>query len=72
MPLHKLGGGVAIELIPNINEILDGGNVDIIYRREVKNYSVKDGKMKARLFNLPSTGARIIPRSILNMLVDSS
>ena len=67
MPVYFVGGCVAVELVANIDQILDGGYVDVVDGRKVQN----DG-LQSRLVDFgwryrTTTRAGIIPRAILEV-----
>jgi hypothetical protein len=64
VPLDGGGGGVAVELVADVDEVLDGGDVDVIDGGEVEDDGFEGGEVAAVWFALAAFRARVIPRSV--------
>lgn len=65
MPVDFVGGGVTVELVANIDEVLDGGNVDVVDRGEVEDNGSQWRTIGVIRFGLASARSRVIPRAVL-------
>jgi len=41
VPFDGVGGGVAVELVAHVNEVLHGGDIDVVDGREVEGYGAE-------------------------------
>lgn len=64
VPFDWVGSGVAIELVANVDQSLDNGDIDIVDRREVENNSFKSRLVGVDLGLLSLLGAGIVPRTV--------
>ena len=55
---------VAIKLAADIDEILDGGHVNIIDRREIKDDGLERGQVRAVRFALARARTWVVPRAV--------
>jgi hypothetical protein len=65
VPSDGVWGGIAIKLGPDVHEVLDGGDVDIIDGREIEDDGSQDGLVSRKVDLLTATRARIIPWTVL-------
>jgi len=70
MPVDDPRSGVFIELIADVNELLDGGNVDVVDGAEIEDDGFERWEMGAVFLNLSTSWSRIIPRSVPTTLVE--
>lgn len=72
VPIHRVRGGVAIELVADVDEVLDGCNIDVIDRGEVKDDGFEGGFVGFDGDGSAAARARVVPGPILNcVLVDA-
>jgi len=65
VPVDFVGGGVAVELVADVDEVLDGGNVDIVDGGEVEDDSFEGG-LKGVVGGLAvAAGAGVVPGAVL-------
>jgi hypothetical protein len=65
VPFDDFGGSVSIELVAGIDETLDGSNVYVIDRGEVKDHGAEGGAVVIEVDGLAPAGAGIIPGTVL-------
>lgn len=65
MPLDDLRRCVAIELVANIDEILNTGNVDVVDGGEIEDDSLQSGLVVIDYWCLSTARTRVIPWAIL-------
>ena len=69
VPVHRVRGGVAVQLVADIDEVLDGGDVDVVDRGEVE-----DDGFEGRFVGFDGDGfaaarAGVVPGAILSCCV---
>lgn len=65
MPVNSVGRCVAVELVSDIDEVLNGCNVNVVDRREIKNDSLERGPVGMVDRRLTTSRSRVVPRTIL-------
>ena len=65
VPIDLLGAGVAIELVAHVNQVLDGSDVDVVDRGEVKDDGFEGGFGGVVGRGAVATWAGVIPGAIL-------
>jgi hypothetical protein len=65
VPFDDFWFGVSIELVADVDETLNRGGIDVVDRREVKNYSTENGAIVIKIGGLAAAWARIVPRTVL-------
>ena len=65
MPFHDFRCCVSVELVTDVDETLNGGNILVVDGGEVKDYSTQDGPAVIEVGGLAATRTRIIPRTVL-------
>lgn len=68
MPVYGVRGGVAVELIADVDEVLDGRNVDIVDRRKVEDDGFESRSVRFNGDGFAAARARIVPRAVLKHL----
>lgn len=64
VPLYRLGGSVHVELIPDIDEVLNGGHVHIVDRGEIENDGSKKRQVRAVRLRFTLARARVVPWTV--------
>lgn len=65
MPVYRVRGGVAVELIADIDEVLDGRDIDIVDGGEVEDDGFEGRFFGLDGYRLAAAGARVVPRTVL-------
>ena len=65
MPVNPVGRCIAVELISDINEVLNGCNVDIVDRRKIKDDGLERGAIGMVDWRFAASRTRVVPRTIL-------
>ena len=65
VPVYFVRGGVAVELVADIDEVLDRGYVDIVDGRKVEYDGFEGGFVSINWCGLAAAWAWVIPRTIL-------
>ena len=65
MPVYFVGGGVAVELVAHVDEVLHRGYIDVVYRGEVEDDGFEGGEVGFGGYGLAAAGAGVIPGTIL-------
>ena len=65
MPVYFVGGGVAVELVADVDKMLDGCDVDVIDGRKVEDDSFEGRFVSIVWGGAATTGAWVVPRTIL-------
>ena len=71
VPVDGVGGGVAVELVADVDEVLDGGDVDVIDGGEVEDDGFQGGFVGLDGGRLSATGPRIVPGAVLTHTLDA-
>lgn len=72
VPVHRVRGGVAVELVADVDEVLDGCDVDVVDRGEVEDDGFEGGFVGLDGDGSAAARARVVPGPILNrVLVDA-
>ena len=66
MPVYRVRSGPAVELVADIDEVLDGRDVDVVDRGEVKDDGFEGRFVGFDGDGLAATRARVVPGAILN------
>ena len=69
VPIDLRRGGITIELVTNIDQVLNRGDINIVHGGKVEDDSPENGKIFARNQRLAFPWTRVIPWTILNMKV---
>ena len=65
MPVYSVRGGVAVELIADVEEVLDGCDVDVVDGRKVEDDSFEGRFVRFVWRGTATAWAWIVPRAIL-------
>lgn len=65
MPVNPVGRCVAVELVSDVDEILNGCDVNIVDRREIEDDCFERGAIGMVDFRFATSRTRVIPRTIL-------
>ena len=65
MPVHRVRGGVAVQLVADVDEVLDGCDVDIVDGGEVEDDGFESGFIGFDGEGFATARARVVPRAIL-------
>lgn len=65
MPVNPVGRCIAVELVSDIDEDLNGCNVDIVDRREIKDDGLERGTIGMVDCRFAASRTRVVPRTIL-------
>ena len=65
MPVDFVGGGVAVELVADVDEVLDGGDVDIVDGGKVEDDGFEGGFCGVVGGRAVAAGARVVPGAVL-------
>lgn len=65
VPVYLVGGGVAVELVAHVDEVLDAGYVDVVDGGEVEDYGFKGGERPFDCRSLSAAWAGVVPWSVL-------
>ena len=68
MPVDAVRRSVAVELVPDVDEMLDRGDIDVVDRGEVKYYGFEFRSTRVIGCFLAAAWARIVPRTVLEMV----
>lgn len=72
VPVHRVWCGVAVELVADVDEVLDGCDVDVVDRGKVEDDGFEGGFVGFDRDRSAAAWARVVPGPILNwMLVDA-
>ena len=66
VPVHRVRGGVAVQLVADVDEVLDGGDVDVVDRGEVEDDGFEGGFVGFDGDGFAAARARVIPGAILS------
>ena len=69
VPVYIFGGGVAVELVADVDEVLDGCNVDVVDGAEVKDYGFKGWFVGLDHRGFAAAWAGVIPGAVLGRLL---
>ena len=69
MPVYGVRGSVAVELVADVDEMLDGCDVDIIDRGEVEDDGFEGGLFGFDGDGFAAARARVVPRAVLNYVL---
>lgn len=69
MPVYGVRGSVAVELVADVDEMLDGCDVDIIDGGEVEDDGFEGGLLGFDGDGFAAARARVVPRAILNYVL---
>ncbi len=64
VPLDCVRGGVAVELVADVDEVLDRGDVDVVDGGEVEDNCFEGGEVAAVGFFVTAAGARVVPGAV--------
>ena len=64
MPLHRLRGGISVQLIANVDQGLDTGHVHVVDGLEIEDDGFQSREMRDIRFGSAWLGARVVPRTI--------
>ena len=64
VPVDRVGGGVAVELVADVDEVLDRGHVDVVYRGEVQDDGLERRAALVCLVDLAAAGAGVVPWAV--------
>lgn len=65
MPADGVGGGVAVELGADVDEVLDGGDVDVVDGGEVEDDGAQEGFVGREGDLFATTGPGVVPGTVL-------
>lgn len=65
VPFDFVGGGVAVELVADVDEVLDGGDVDVVDGGEVEDDGLEGGEGGLVGRGAAAAGPGVIPGSVL-------
>lgn len=65
MPVNPVGRCIAVELVSDIDEVLNGCNVDIVDRRKIKDDGLERGTIGMVDWRFAASRTRVVPRTIL-------
>ena len=65
MPVYFVRGGVAVELVADVNKVLDGCDVDVIDGRKVEDDSFEGGFVRFVWGDTATAWAWVVPGTIL-------
>lgn len=73
VPVHGVRGGVAVELVADVDEVLDRRDVDVVDGGEVKDDGFEGGFVGLDGDGLAAARARVVPGAVLGcVLVDAT
>ena len=72
VPVHRVWGGVAVELIADVDEVLDRCDVDVVDGREVEDDGFEGGLVRFDRDSFTAARARVVPWAILNNVLVKS
>lgn len=65
MPIYLVRGGVAVELVADVEEVLDGCDVDVVDRRKVEDDSFESGFIRFVWRGAATAWTWVVPGTIL-------
>ena len=66
VPVHRVRGGVAVQLVADVDEVLDGGDVDVVDRGEVEDDGFEGGFVGFDGDGFAAARAGVVPGAILS------
>ena len=69
MPVYDVRGGVTVELVADVDEVLDGCDVDVVDGGEVKDDGPEGGFVGFDRFGSATARARVVPWAILGCVL---
>ncbi len=69
MPVDGVWGGVAVELVADVDEVLDGGDIDVVNGGEVEDDGFEGGFVGFDGDGLAAAGAGVVPGAILGCVL---
>lgn len=65
VPVHPFRGGVAVQLVAHVDQVLDRRDVDVVDGGEVEDDGFEGGAVRVLDQGLATAGAGVIPRAVL-------
>ena len=69
VPVHRVRGGVAVKLVADVNEVLNGGDVDVVDGGEVEDDGFEGGLVGFDGNGSAAARAGVVPRAILSCIL---
>ena len=66
VPVHGVGGGVAVELVADVDEVLDDCDVNVVDRGQVEDDGFEGWLVRFDGYGSTTARAGVVPRAILN------